>query len=168
MTNVTTLVDQRCSDLVNEGNKLCGQVMGEINRRFGDLTNEVTIEVRRQCDTTKQAASRMVKDAAKRTFDGQLDLGRQLAEAEFMRQVAEQKIRGERMFQEEVEKGRQEAEKELRRRVREGRAIAEQNFTRLLEEGRQEAERQYQQTIQEERDKGEKIFQVNNLNEAIP
>ena len=53
----------------------------------------------------------MVKEAAKRTFDGQLELGRQLAEAEFMRQVAEQKIRGERMFQEEVEKGRQEAEK---------------------------------------------------------
>ena len=41
----------------------------------------------------------MVKTAAKRTFDGQLELGRQLAEAEFMRQVAEQKIRGERMFQ---------------------------------------------------------------------
>ena len=29
----------------------------------------------------------MVKSAAKRTFDGQLELGRQLAEAEFMRQV---------------------------------------------------------------------------------
>ena len=29
----------------------------------------------------------MVKLAAKRTFDGQLELGRQLAEAEFMRQV---------------------------------------------------------------------------------
>ena len=60
----------------------------------------------------------MVKSAAKRTFDGQLELGRQLAEAEFMRQVAEQKVRGERMFQEEVEKGRKEADMELRRRVR--------------------------------------------------
>ena len=66
---------------------MCGQVMGEINRRFGDLTSEVTIEVRRQCDSTKEAAASMVKQAAKRTFDGQLDLGRQLAEAEFMRQV---------------------------------------------------------------------------------
>ena len=119
----------------------------------------------------------MVKTAAKRTFDGQLELGRQLAEAEFMRQVAEQKIRGERMFQvsvltlvmvvvtmvvlqEEVEKGRAEAEQELRRRVREGRAFAEQNFTRLLAEGREEAERQYQNRIQEEREKGEKIFQA--------
>ena len=156
------------------------QVLGQINQRFDELTGEITIEVRKQCDTTKQAAADMVKTAAKRTFDGQLELGRQLAEAEFMRQVAEQKIRGERMFQvsvvtlvvvvvmvvtmvvlqEEVEKGRAEAEQELRRRVREGRAFAEQNFTRLLAEGREEAERQYQNRIQEEREKGEKIFQA--------
>ena len=155
------------------------QVLGQINQRFDELTGEITIEVRKQCDTTKQAAADMVKTAAKRTFDGQLELGRQLAEAEFMRQVAEQKIRGERMFQvsvvtlvvvvmvvtmvvlqEEVEKGRAEAEQELRRRVREGRALAEQNFTRLLAEGREEAERQYQNRIQEEREKAEKIFQA--------
>ena len=54
VTNVTSLVDQRCSDLVNEGSRLCSQVMGQINTRFSDLTNEVTIEVRKQCDTTKQ------------------------------------------------------------------------------------------------------------------
>ena len=155
------------------------QVLGQINQRFDELTGEITIEVRKQCDTTKQAAADMVKTAAKRTFDGQLELGRQLAEAEFMRQVAEQKIRGERMvqvsvltlvvmvmvmvvvvLQEEVEKGRAEAEQELRRRGREGRAFAEQNFTRLLAEGREEAERQYQNRIQEEREKGEKIFQA--------
>ena len=75
------------------------QVLGQINQRFDELTGEITIEVRKQCETTKQAAADMVKTAAKRTFDGQLELGRQLAEAEFMRQVAEQKIRGERMFQ---------------------------------------------------------------------
>ena len=63
------------------------QVMGQINDRFSQLTNEVTIEVRRQCDNTKQAAADMVKQAAKRTFDVQLELGRQLAEAEFNRQV---------------------------------------------------------------------------------
>ena len=107
-----------------------------------------------------QAAADMVKDAAKRTFDGQLELGRQLAEAEFNRQVAEQKVMGERMFQDQVEAGRQEAEKELRRRIREGRAVAEQNFTRLLAEGREEGERQYQNTIQEERAKAEITFQV--------
>lgn len=159
VSNLTGLVDQRCSQLVNEGNRLCTDVMGQINSRFNLLTDEVTIEVKRQCDSTKVAAADMVKSAAKRTFDGQLELGRQLAEAEFMRQVAEQKVRGERMFQEEVEKGRQEADQELRRRVREGRALAETNFTRLLAEGRDEAERQYQNRIQEERDKGEKIFQ---------
>ena len=68
-----------------------------------------------------QAASDMVKQAAKRTFEGQLELGRQLGEAEFQRQVAEQKVRGERMFQQEIDKGRKEAEAELERRVREGR-----------------------------------------------
>ena len=54
MTNVTSLVDQRCSELVNEGGRLCSQVMGQINTRFSELTNEVTIEVRRQCENTKE------------------------------------------------------------------------------------------------------------------
>ena len=57
VANVTNLVDQRCSELVTEGGRLCGQVMGEINNRFSALTNEVTIEVRRQCDNTKQVSA---------------------------------------------------------------------------------------------------------------
>ena len=52
------------------------QVLGQINQRFDELTGEITIEVRKQCETTKQAAADMVKTAAKRTFDGQLELGR--------------------------------------------------------------------------------------------
>ena len=63
VTNVTSLVDQRCSDLVNEGSRLCSQVMGQINTRFSDLTNEVTIEVRKQCDTTKQVLLKSFKIA---------------------------------------------------------------------------------------------------------
>ena len=33
------------------------QVLGQINQRFDELTGEITIEVRKQCDTTKQVSS---------------------------------------------------------------------------------------------------------------
>ena len=54
MSNVTSLVDQRCAQLVNEGGEVCNDVMGQITERFNQLTNEVTVEVRKQCDSTKQ------------------------------------------------------------------------------------------------------------------
>ena len=53
VSNLTGIVDQRCSELVNEGNRLCTDVMGQINSRFNILTDEVTIEVKKQCDSTK-------------------------------------------------------------------------------------------------------------------
>ena len=50
---MTSQVDSRCAELVNEGNKACNDVMGQITERFNQLTNEVTVEVRKQCDSTK-------------------------------------------------------------------------------------------------------------------
>ena len=47
-------MDQRCAQLVNEGGEVCNDVMGQITERFNQLTNEVTLEVRKQCDNTKQ------------------------------------------------------------------------------------------------------------------
>ena len=66
MSNLTGLVDQRCSQLVNEGNKLCNDVMGQINTRFGLLTDEVTIEVKRQCDSTKVVSNTFGIDGGER------------------------------------------------------------------------------------------------------
>ena len=57
MNNLTSLVDSRCAELVNEGGRACTDVMGQITERFQALTSEVTVEVRRQCDTTKQVTS---------------------------------------------------------------------------------------------------------------
>ena len=54
MSNVTSLVDQRCAQLVNQGSEVCNDVMGQITERFNQLTSEVTVEVRKQCDNTKQ------------------------------------------------------------------------------------------------------------------
>ena len=48
------MVDQRCAQLVNEGGEVCNDVMGQITERFNQLTSEVTVEVRKQCDNTKQ------------------------------------------------------------------------------------------------------------------
>ena len=57
VNNLTSLVDSRCAELVNEGGRACTDVMGQITERFQALTSEVTVEVRRQCDTTKQVTS---------------------------------------------------------------------------------------------------------------
>ena len=54
MSNVTNMVDQRCAQLVNQGSEVCNDVMGQITERFNQLTSEVTVEVRKQCDNTKQ------------------------------------------------------------------------------------------------------------------
>ena len=54
MSNVTSMVDQRCAQLVNQGSEVCQDVMGQITERFNQLTSEVTVEVRKQCDNTKQ------------------------------------------------------------------------------------------------------------------
>ena len=58
MSNVTNMVDQRCAQLVNQGSEVCTDVMGQITQRFNQLTNEVTVEVRKQCDNTKQVERR--------------------------------------------------------------------------------------------------------------
>ena len=52
------MVDQRCAQLVNQGSEVCTDVMGQITQRFNQLTNEVTVEVRKQCDNTKQVIRR--------------------------------------------------------------------------------------------------------------
>ena len=57
MSNVTSMVDQRCAQLVNQGSEVCQDVMGQITERFNQLTSEVTVEVRKQCDNTKQVES---------------------------------------------------------------------------------------------------------------
>ena len=54
VSNVTSMVDQRCAQLVNQGGEVCQDVMGQITERFNQLTSEVTVEVRKQCDNTKQ------------------------------------------------------------------------------------------------------------------
>ena len=54
VSNVTNMVDQRCAQLVNQGGEVCNDVMGQITERFNQLTSEVTLEVRKQCDNTKQ------------------------------------------------------------------------------------------------------------------
>ena len=127
--NLTATVDARCADLVNEADSACSQVIGQITDRFNTLTEEVIVQGEEQCDNTKQLTVEMVKKGAQSAYDMQLDLGRQVAENEFLKQVEQQKNRGERMFQEEVEKNRGIAEEELRRRVEEGRQFAERNFT---------------------------------------
>ena len=58
VSNVTNMVDQRCAQLVNQGSEVCTDVMGQITQRFNQLTNEVTVEVRKQCDNTKQVERR--------------------------------------------------------------------------------------------------------------
>ena len=98
---------------MNEADSACSQVIGQITDRFNTLTEEVIVEGEKQCDNTKQLTVEMVKKGAQSAYDMQLDLGRQVAENEFLKQVEQQKNRGERMFQEEVEKNRGIAEDEL-------------------------------------------------------
>ena len=62
VSNLTSQVDTRCADLVNEGNKACNDVMGQITERFQALTGEVTVEVRRQCESTKQVTTSFLSD----------------------------------------------------------------------------------------------------------
>ena len=62
MNNLTSLVDSRCAELVNEGGRACTDVMGQITERFQALTGEVTVEVRRQCESTKQVTTSVLSD----------------------------------------------------------------------------------------------------------
>ena len=153
------LVDQRCNDLIGEADDACLGVLDQIQERFASGLGEAMQIADEQCDAAKDTTVEMVKVAAEQTYQGQADLGRQLAEAEFRRQVEEEKNGGEGIFQEEVEKGRAEAEKAFRRQVEEGRMTAEANFTVLVEEGRVEAEKQYNDFIAEQRGIVEMTFQ---------
>ena len=62
VSNLTSQVDSRCAELVNEGSNVCNDVMGQITERFQALTGEVTVEVRRQCETTKQVTTSLLSD----------------------------------------------------------------------------------------------------------
>ena len=66
-------MDQRCAQLVNQGSEVCDDVMGQITQRFNQLTSEVTVEVRKQCDTTKQVCREEIflpKHHTVRIFNG--------------------------------------------------------------------------------------------------
>ena len=98
--NLTATVDARCADLVTEADSACSQVIGQITDRFNTLTEEVIVEGEKQCDNTKQLTAEMVKKGAQRSYNMRLQLGRQVAESEFKKQVAQKKSKGERIFQE--------------------------------------------------------------------
>jgi hypothetical protein len=156
---VTELVDRRCAGLVVEGDTVCLQLLQQVQERFGAVVGEAMVEGDRQCEAAQRLTVDMVVAGAAEAYRGQRDLGLQLAEAEFLRQVGEESARGERMFQEEVERQREEGEVEFRRRLQDGRRLAEGNLTQAVAEGRAEGERQYAATIREERAKAEIVYQ---------
>ena len=84
--SLTDLVDQRCQELITEGNDACNAVLGQITDRYNDIAVQATIEGNRQCDDTKRLTVEMVRRGAKSAFDSQLELGSQLAEAMFKEQ----------------------------------------------------------------------------------
>ena len=88
LRNVTSLVDRRCGELVGEGARACDGVLGQITDRFSSLTREVRAGADEQCADAQAATLAMVRQGAQEAFQGQLELGRQLAEAEFQKQVA--------------------------------------------------------------------------------
>jgi len=158
VSNITTMVSQRCAGLIDEAETACNGVIGMVVRRAEEAEKELEIEGEKQCESTKEQTVAMVKLGVERSFNESAQLGRRLAETEFNRQVEQQKNKGERKFHEEVEKNRGLAEKELRDKVAEGRVTAEETLKREVEKGKVEAERVYQETIEREREKAEKIL----------
>ena len=84
-------MDARCADLVNEADAACSTVIGEITTRFNTLTQEVIIEGEKQCDDTKKLTVEMVKKTAQNNFEMLMELGRQLAEKKFQKEVEDSK-----------------------------------------------------------------------------
>ena len=84
----------------------------------------------------------------------QLELCRQVAENEFLKQVEQKWNRGERIVKEEVKKNRHRgtAKEELRRRAEEGLQFSERTFTQELQNGKEEVKRQCQETIETKRE----------------
>lgn len=151
-------VEDKCQDLLLEGEKACSGVLDMVNTRFTALEGDTKEEAEEQCVKAQELTVEMVKQGAAAAYENSAGLGRELAGTEFRRQVEVEKNRGERMFQEEVERNRAIAEKELRRRVEEGRLLGEEEFKREVTKGKEEGEREYLRTVEEERRKGEELL----------
>ena len=82
-------MDQRCQELIGEGNDACNNVLGQITDRYNEIAEGATIEGNRMCEETKRLTVEMVRRGAESAFDSQLELGKQLAEAMFKEQVEE-------------------------------------------------------------------------------
>ena len=155
---LTSMVDERCSDLVVEGGQACAQVLGQIQQRFDSVVAEALVQGEEQCTATKKLTVEMVRKGAEQAFIGQRGLGEMLAMTEFRRAVEEQRVRGEQLFQKNLEVQREMGEEEFKRQLEEGRKQGERNFTVLVEEGRVEAEKEYASVIGEEKAKAEGIY----------
>ena len=75
--SLTDVVDQRCQELIGEGNDACNDVLGQITDRYNEIVEGATIE------ETQRLTLEMVRRGAESAFDSQLELGKQLAEAMF-------------------------------------------------------------------------------------
>jgi len=131
----TNQVNDKCSQLVGEGEKACNLVLDMVSTRFDNLKDDTVKEADTQCENAQELTVGMVKKGAEAAFNSSAGLGMQLARTEFLRQVEVEKNRGERMFQEEVEKNRGLAEAELRRRVKEGKELGEKEFLEQVRAG---------------------------------
>jgi len=172
-SNLTSIADKRCSELVGEAEGICSTLIAEILTRYNNLLAEATGELETQCDGIKGTTVDGVRSGANETYQMVAEVSRMLAEETFKRTVAEGLNQGEKDFQEAVEEGRKDGEEVLRKMVAEGRADAERQLAegrikakeegeaelaKQVAEGRAEAEKTFQARVAEERAQAQELF----------